>query len=131
MTELITVRTTPELFIFGNPKAQQGQFTKPILGGASVVATQASGLIVPVAFKNVACSDSIANMEYSRRRLLRFGALSIVAVGFGMVVRNDAELVQMPFSSAGKSDARGTVYDQMAKRENPANKLGCPLGKGI
>lgn len=65
-------------------------------------------------------------MELSRRRLFVLGAASATAATAGLAVAPAAH------ADSGKQPlGHGTTYDQTAQRENPDNKLGCPLGKGL
>ena len=69
-------------------------------------------------------SGNFAGMELTRRKLFLVGA----AVAGGTVVVAPAAL-----AADTESDSSGehlTSYDLAALRENPANQLGCPLGKG-
>jgi len=72
---------------------------------------------------------NLCDMEFSRRNLLALGAASVTAAG--------ASLLLAPAASAEQLDTpeqplgHGTAYDQQAKQQNPDNKLGCPLGKGL
>lgn len=64
-------------------------------------------------------------MELTRRKLFLVGA---AAAGGAFVVAPAAHAVD---AESDSSREYLTSYDSSALRENPANQLGCPLGKGI
>ena len=69
---------------------------------------------------------SVFDMELSRRRLFVLGAASATVATAGLTVAPaaHADAQEQPLG-------HGTTYDQNAMRDNPDNKLGCPLGKGL
>lgn len=79
---------------------------------------------------------SVAGMEISRRRLFVLGAASATVAGTSLLVApgahatsNGQPLGEQP--SGEQPLGHGTTYDRQAKQQNPDNKLGCPLGKGL
>ena len=71
---------------------------------------------------------NLCDMEFSRRNLLALGAASVTAAGASLLL---APVPNRALDTPEQPLAHGTAYDQQAKQQNPDNKLGCPLGKGI
>ncbi|NWN88495.1 MAG: hypothetical protein HLX51_08135 [Micrococcaceae bacterium] len=70
-------------------------------------------------------------MELSRRRLFVLGAASAATATAGLVMAPGANAADLAAETAEQPLGHGTTYDQTAKQQNPANQLGCPLGKGL
>lgn len=70
-------------------------------------------------------SGNFAVMELTRRSLFLVGA----AVAGGTVVVAPAAHAADAESDSSRESL--TSYDRAGLQENPANQLGCPLGKGI
>lgn len=74
---------------------------------------------------------SLNDMELSRRRLFVLGAASAATATAGLVLAPGANATELAADTAEQPLGHGTTYDQSAKQQNPENKLGCPLGKGL
>lgn len=74
---------------------------------------------------------SLAYMEISRRKLFTLGAASAATATAGLVLAPGAQAAEGSTGAAEQPLGHGTSYDQNAKQQNPANNLGCPLGKGL
>lgn len=74
---------------------------------------------------------NLTYMELSRRKLFVLGAASAATATAGLVLAPGAQATELSSDAGEQPLGHGTTYDQTAKRQNPANNLGCPLGKGI
>lgn len=74
---------------------------------------------------------SLTHMEFSRRKLFVLGAASAATATAGLVMAPGAYATNLAQESDEQPRGSGTSYDQSAKQQNPENKLGCPLGKGV
>jgi len=73
--------------------------------------------------------DNFCDMELTRRKLFLLGAATVTAAGGALVISPDA--AQATDGDYESSTEHLTAYDQAELQANPANRLGCPLGKGI
>lgn len=75
---------------------------------------------------------NLPHMDFSRRRLLRTGAATAAATGVALAAGTAAHAAQTQEEASAQEPLRGreTALDLEQKQVNPANQLGCPLGKG-
>lgn len=76
----------------------------------------------------------------ARRRLFALGAAALTAAGSGAVFASSASAAPSQTSELRSGQApsgpyivrrsQETTYDFEKRRQNPANQLGCPLGRG-
>ena len=70
-------------------------------------------------------------MDFSRRRLLRTGAATAAVTGVTLAAGTAAYAAETEEAPAQEPlRGRETALDLEQKQANPANQLGCPLGKG-
>jgi hypothetical protein len=84
-----------------------------------------------VFLKRSAPVRNLPTMDFSRRRLLRTGAATATAAGAALAVGTAAHAAETdPAPAQEPLRGRETALDLEQKHVNPANLLGCPLGKG-
>ncbi|MDN5782682.1 MAG: hypothetical protein L0H23_11815 [Luteimonas sp.] len=74
---------------------------------------------------------NLTYMELSRRKLFTFGAASATVATAGLVAAPGAHAAELAEEPVEQPLGSGTAADQAAQQQNPGNKLGCPLGKGL
>jgi len=74
---------------------------------------------------------NLTYMEFSRRKLFTLGAASATVATAGLVAAPGAHAAELAQEPVEQPLGSATAADRTAQQQNPENKLGCPLGKGL